>query len=96
MISLKGYFISKGYFPGLKGGLASVEDETVSLLWDMPGRHDEYIHEEGEVLLLIFVFHYIKEFPMKLPMESKKIPALLAETTREEKMKGCLLSTLGT
>ena len=91
---LKTSLFKEGTFPGIKRRTASVKDEIISLLPDLPSSYDEYLHKEGALVLDLSKMHHLEELFCEIPTNSKILPTCLTERAVEEQMKRRLLNAV--
>jgi hypothetical protein len=64
-------------FPRMERRAASIKNEVVSRLLDMPSSNDEGLYDEG--------LYHLKEFTLKVPVDFQVLPTFLAEGIAENR-----------
>jgi hypothetical protein len=67
---LENCFLEEAMFPIMERGQASIEDEIIPLLTNLPSRDDEEFHEEIMVHLVSGFLHHYMEREFKPPVDA--------------------------
>jgi hypothetical protein len=72
--------------------VASIEDERIPLLPDVPVAKQEDFHEKTMLAIFPCLIHHGEEVQTEIPQDVEGPPVLLTKRAPEEEVKGCLLS----
>jgi len=83
-VSLIEVFIHKVIFPPVDADWTVFENESISLLQDLPGCNNEDFHEEATIEVMFGYLQHLKERNSILPLDSNFLPTASCKGACEE------------